>query len=318
MAAEQRKLLENLMGADALDPRAPRRQSVNLYNSRICRSFLAGTCPHDLFVGTKQDLGPCPKQHLENYKMEYQSLKNRGKDFPEFDIDYERDLERYVSDCNRRIDTANRRLERTPEDIAKMNETTRELEALDASLALALEELELLGESGEITKAVEFHEVTVEPLRQSRAAKERELRFLSDQSGFSGHQKLQVCTQCGAYLSRLDNDRRLADHFIGKMHLGYRLMRQAYKEIKEKNEKRRRAGLPMTSNHNVGSGISSGPSGGGSNGSATGSGVGSEPMSSNGSHHHSHSHGSGSGSGQYFGRGRGNRGSNTAGQVPAF
>ena len=29
--------------------------------------------------------------------------------------------------------------------------------------------------------------------------------------------KLQVCDVCGAYLSRLDNDRRLADHFAGKV-----------------------------------------------------------------------------------------------------
>lgn len=248
MAAEQRKLLLNLMGSDALDPRAPRRQSVNLNNPRICRSFLVGTCPHDIFVGTKQDLGPCSKQHLESYKMEYQSQKLRGQEFPEFELDYERDLERYVTDCNRRIDSANRRLERTPEDIAKMKQTTRELEDLDAALALALEEVELLGESGEISKAAEVHDSSVEVLRAQRAAKERELRQLSEQSGFSGHQKLQVCTQCGAYLSRLDNDRRLADHFIGKMHQGYRQMREAYKEIREKNEKRRRTGGGSSNN----------------------------------------------------------------------
>ncbi|VVT49484.1 uncharacterized protein SAPINGB_P002292 [Magnusiomyces paraingens] len=241
MAAEQRKRLEKLMGADALDPQSSsRKHHVNLHNPRICRSFLVGTCPHDLFVGTKQDLGPCPKQHLENYKMEYRAQILKKKKFPEFDLDYERDLERYITECNRRIDTANKRLERTPEDIAKMQETTQDLEELDKNLALALEEVELLGEAGEIAKAAEVHEVMVEPLRQKRAQKERELRMLSDQSGFSGHQKLQVCTLCGAYLSRLDNDRRLADHFTGKMHLGYRLMRQAYKEIKAKNDLRRR------------------------------------------------------------------------------
>lgn len=65
---------------------------------------------------------------------------------------------------------------------------------------------------------------------------ERELKALSDTSGPSGHQKLQVCDVCGAYLSRLDNDRRLADHFFGKMHLGYAKMRETYgvlqKELK--------------------------------------------------------------------------------------
>ncbi len=37
-----------------------------------------------------------------------------------------------------------------------------------------------------------------------------------------------MCDVCGAYLSRLDNDRRLADHFYGKMHLGYAQMRKTY------------------------------------------------------------------------------------------
>lgn len=238
MAAEQRKLLLNLMGADALDPRGPKRQAVNLYNPRVCKSFLVGTCPHDIFTGTKQDFGPCSKQHLESYKMEYQAQLLRGKEFPRFDLDYEHDLERYVSECDRRIDSANRRLQRTPEDIAKMDETVRQLQDLDAALALALEEVEVLGEAGEIGKAAEVHDASVEILRAQRAAKEKELAQLSEQSGFSGHQKLQVCTQCGAYLSRLDNDRRLADHFIGKMHMGYRQMRMAYKEICEKNRAR--------------------------------------------------------------------------------
>lgn len=46
---------------------------------------------------------------------------------------------------------------------------------------------------------------------------QRELQQLTDTSGASGHQKLRVCDVCGAYLSVLDSDRRLADHFGGKV-----------------------------------------------------------------------------------------------------
>lgn len=49
---------------------------------------------------------------------------------------------------------------------------------------------------------------------------------------------------CGAYLSRLDNDRRLADHFYGKMHLGYAQMRKTWEGLqKELKEDRRRRGM---------------------------------------------------------------------------
>ena len=34
-------------------------------------------------------------------------------------------------------------------------------------------------------------------------------------------QKLRVCEICSAYLGIHDNDRRLADHFGGKLHLGF-------------------------------------------------------------------------------------------------
>jgi RNA-binding protein Luc7-like 2 len=58
-----------------------------------------------------------------------------------------------------------------------------------------------------------------EALKSEKVEKERELQNLTDTSGASGHQKLRVCDICGAYLSVLDSDRRLADHFGGKVSL---------------------------------------------------------------------------------------------------
>src|SRR3978361_483892 len=72
----------------------------------------------------------------------------------------------------------------------------------------------------------EMHKVRT--AKHQKETLERDLKNLQDTSGPSGHQKLQVCDVCGAYLSRLDNDRRLADHFYGKMHLGYAQMRKTY------------------------------------------------------------------------------------------
>ena len=76
-----------------------------------------------------------------------------------------------------------------------------------------------------MARAVEEY-FKVKQAKLLREERERDLKALADTSGPSGHQKLQVCDVCGAYLSRLDNDRRLADHFYGKMHLGYAQMRK--------------------------------------------------------------------------------------------
>lgn len=45
-------------------------------------------------------------------------------------------------------------------------------------------------------------------------------------------QKLRVCEICSAYLGIHDNDRRLADHFGGKLHLGFITIRDKLAELK--------------------------------------------------------------------------------------
>ena len=93
-----------------------------------------------------------------------------------------------------------------------INELTKSIEA-------GMLEVQIMGEEGMVNMAVqEFTKVRMK--KAEKEERERELRALSDTGGPSGHQKLQVCDVCGAYLSRLDNDRRLADHFYGKMHHG--------------------------------------------------------------------------------------------------
>lgn len=227
MAAEQRKLLEQLMGDNlmSMPGTASKQPSLTITDSKVCRSYLAGSCPHDLFTNTKQDLGPCPKVHQANLREEYQAASDSQKRDWGFDFDYWRDIGKFVSDCDRRIDQAQRRLEKTPDEIRQTNALLKSISELTQSIEAGLVEVEILGEEGAVNQAVQqFHGLRL--LKIQKEDKERELKALSDTSGPSGHQKLQVCDVCGAYLSRLDNDRRLADHFFGKMHLGYAQMRK--------------------------------------------------------------------------------------------
>ncbi|QYT05210.1 hypothetical protein H0G86_012104 [Trichoderma simmonsii] len=234
MAAEQRKLLEQLMGASS----SSRAAQLSLNDPKVCRSYIVGTCPHDLFTNTKQDIGQCPKVHAESLKTEYEGLSDREKHKYGFEYDYMRDLQKYIDECNRRIDAAQRRLEKTPDEIRQTNALLKTISDLTASINSGLLEVEILGSLGEVSRAQD-ELFRVRQAGQQKAEREKELKALSDTSGPSGHQKLQVCDVCGAYLSRLDNDRRLADHFYGKMHLGYAQMRKTYdafpKEMKSRS-----------------------------------------------------------------------------------
>jgi DNA repair exonuclease SbcCD ATPase subunit len=227
------------MGAGA----SSRAAQLSITDPKVCRSFLAGTCPHDLFTNTKQDLGPCPKVHSEPLKTEYEAADAAQKQKWGFEYDYMRDLQKYIDECNRRIDVAQRRLEKTPDEIRQTNALLKQIGDLGKSVETGLMEIQVLGEESQVSRAYEEF-FRIRQAMQTKADKERELKALSDTSGPSGHQKLQVCDVCGAYLSRLDNDRRLADHFYGKMHLGYAQMRKTY-EAFPKELKHRRA--PMQS-----------------------------------------------------------------------
>lgn len=99
-----------------------RNSQLAITDNKVCRSYIVGTCPHDLFTNTKQDLGPCPKVHSEGLKTEYDTAPSSEKAKWGFEFDYLRDMQKYIDDCDRRIDTAQRRLEKTPDEIRQTND----------------------------------------------------------------------------------------------------------------------------------------------------------------------------------------------------
>lgn len=74
----------------------------------------------------------------------------------------------------------------------------------------------------------------VEDLRKRKAGAEQEYRNSMPASSYQ-QQKLRVCEVCSAYLGIHDNDRRLADHFGGKLHLGFIKIREKLEDLKVLN-----------------------------------------------------------------------------------
>lgn len=70
-------------------------------------------------------------------------------------------------------------------------------------------------------------------MRKKKGAAEQEYRNSMPASSYQ-QQKLRVCEVCSAYLGIHDNDRRLADHFGGKLHLGFITIREKLAELKVK------------------------------------------------------------------------------------
>lgn len=163
MAAEQRKLLEQLMGDQLLaGPNAARAPTLTITDPKVCRSYLCGGCPHDLFTNTKQDLGPCPRTHQPNLKEEYHSATDAQRREWGFDFDWQRDMSKYVNECDRRIETAQRRLEKTPDEIRQHNALMQEISSLNKTVEAGIVEIEALCEVGAVNLAVQdYHNLRV-------------------------------------------------------------------------------------------------------------------------------------------------------------
>ncbi|XP_009794862.1 U1 snRNP-associated protein usp106 isoform X1 [Nicotiana tabacum] len=316
-----RKQLDVLMGANRNGD--VREVDRKYYDREVCRLFLAGLCPHELFQLTKMDMGPCPKLHSLQLRKDYEEAKAKGQD--NYDRDLEDVIDRLIIECDRKITRALKRLDeedakaaiaisvsevtQAPEIVElskqikeKLKEANRfdfegkadmkiraleEVEELRAKRAdkqsvllleafnkdraslpqplqnapqLAplpaatpdpriqeminekLKKAEDLGEQGmvdEAQKALEEAEALKKlPARQDPV--QDSLKYTAADVRITD-QKLRVCDICGAFLSVYDSDRRLADHFGGKLHLGYIQIREKLAELQEERNQKRKA-----------------------------------------------------------------------------
>ncbi|GER43203.1 LUC7 related protein [Striga asiatica] len=333
-----RKQLDVLMGAN----RNGDAQEVTrkYYDRDVCRLFLAGLCPHDLFQLTKMDKGPCSKLHSLQLRREYEEAKAKGLD--NYDRDLEDNIDRLIVECDRKISRALKRLDEedakaaiaisvtevtsTAEIIELSKQIKEKLKEADQSGRLrlaglidlegktdmkirAMEEVEELRTkradmqflfkyqsmllldafnkdrallpqppanapqlapmpavvpdphvqemiNEKLKKAEELASVICLPLihplgeqgmvdeaqkllEEAEALKKLPARqeLVLDSSKYTAadvritDQKLRVCDICGAFLSVYDSDRRLADHFGGKLHLGYMQVREKLAEL---------------------------------------------------------------------------------------
>lgn len=318
-----RKQLDVLMGANRNgDVREVNRK---YYDRDVCRLFLVGLCPHELFQLTKMDMGACPKMHSLQLRKEYEEARAKGLE--NYDRDLEDVIDRLIVECDRKITRALKRLEdddakaaiaisvtevtQTPEVIelskqikeklkevdqydleGKTDMKIRSLEIVDelrtkradmqsmllldafnkdrASLPQPLpnppplaplpvvapdartqemineklKKAEDLGEQGMVDEAQKALE-EAEALKKLASMAPRQEPVL-DSSKYTAadvritDQKLRVCDICGAFLSVYDSDRRLADHFGGKLHLGYMQVREKLAELQEERNNKRK------------------------------------------------------------------------------
>ncbi|XP_030019016.1 putative RNA-binding protein Luc7-like 1 isoform X1 [Sphaeramia orbicularis] len=235
--AQMRALLDQLMGT-ARDGDET-RQRVKFTDERVCKSHLLNCCPHDILSGTRMDLGECTKIHDLALRADYEIASKERDLF--FELDAVDHLESFIADCDRRTELAKKRLAETQEEIsAEVAAKAEKVHELNEEIGKLLAKAEQLGAEGNVDEAQKVLQ-EVEKVRTKKKDAEEEYRNSMPASSFQ-QQKLRVCEVCSAYLGLHDNDRRLADHFGGKLHLGFIQIREKLDQLKktvvDKQEKR--------------------------------------------------------------------------------
>ncbi|XP_034049849.1 putative RNA-binding protein Luc7-like 1 isoform X2 [Thalassophryne amazonica] len=235
--AQMRALLDQLMGT-ARDGDET-RQRVKFTDDRVCKSHLLNCCPNDILSGTRMDLGECTKIHDLALRADYEIASKERDLF--FELDAVEHLESFIADCDRRTELAKKRLAETQEEIsAEVAAKAEKVHELNEEIGKLLAKAEQLGAEGNVDEAQKILQ-EVEKVRTKKKDAEEEYRNSMPASSFQ-QQKLRVCEVCSAYLGLHDNDRRLADHFGGKLHLGFIQIREKLDQLKktvaDKQEKR--------------------------------------------------------------------------------
>ncbi|XP_049418915.1 putative RNA-binding protein Luc7-like 1 isoform X1 [Epinephelus fuscoguttatus] len=215
------------------------RQRVKFTDDRVCKSHLLNCCPHDILSGTRMDLGECTKIHDLALRADYEIASKERDLF--FELDAVDHLETFIADCDRRTELAKKRLAETQEEIsAEVAAKAEKVHELNEEIGKLLAKAEQLGAEGNVDEAQKVLQ-EVEKVRTRKKDAEEEYRNSMPASSFQ-QQKLRVCEVCSAYLGLHDNDRRLADHFGGKLHLGFIQIREKLDQLKktvvDKQEKR--------------------------------------------------------------------------------
>ncbi|XP_014221361.1 putative RNA-binding protein Luc7-like 2 isoform X2 [Trichogramma pretiosum] len=183
------------------------------------------------------DLGECPQIHDLALRADYENAQKKKDHF--YDIDANEHLKNFIADCDRRTEQAKQRLAETQEELsAEVAAKANSVHVLAEEIGKKLAKAEQLGEEGFVEESMKLMG-EIDELRKKKNDAEQEYRNSMPASSYQ-QQKLRVCEVCSAYLGIHDNDRRLADHFGGKLHLGFIKIREKLAELESTMEKRRK------------------------------------------------------------------------------
>jgi hypothetical protein len=242
-----RALLDQLMGKHRnVDPN-DRPKQLKYSDPDVCKYFICGFCPHELFVNTKSHLGDC-KWSDHDIKMQEQFNKASESEKQPHMNTFIRYLESLLEEADARVRREKIRLELPPvvtpgdpapakapdhdENMAKLDKAKQHLRTLEAQMTE-------LGEVGKVAESQALLKLA-EGLNAEIAQLEGKVKAGLDPAMIAGTNRMRVCEVCGIFTSNNPEDSRAQSHMTGKQHMGFQKIRDFVAENKLRYEKPRR------------------------------------------------------------------------------
>ncbi|KAK4734322.1 hypothetical protein R3W88_008583 [Solanum pinnatisectum] len=238
----QRALLDELMGSARNLTEDERRgfKEVKWDDKEVCAYYMVRFCPHDLFVNTRSDLGPCSKIHEAKLKESFEKSPRHDSYVPKFEAELAHFCEKLVMDLDKKVRRGRERLAQeveVPPPPPISAEKSEQLSVLEEKIKNLLEQVESLGEAGKVDEAEALMR-KVEMLNVEKTA----LTQQSQQNSalmIAPEKKMALCETCGSFLVANDAAERTQSHVTGKQHVGYGMVRDFLSEYKAAKEKAR-------------------------------------------------------------------------------
>jgi len=229
---QMRAMLDQLMGSS----RNGESNTVQYSDSSVCRAFLLSCCPYTVLADTRLELGECDKLHQISLRPDYEAAQLKEDHF--YDVEACTQLTAFIEEWDRKIEGFKRKLCSNQEALSvEVTGKVTKVQELAQKIEMKVEEAEKMGTEGMVEESMQIME-EVETLRAEKVQAEQDYTTSLPELNLQ-QQKLRVCEVCSAYLGIHEIDRSLADHFGGKLHLGFKELRDRLAEMQKTVTERR-------------------------------------------------------------------------------
>ncbi|XP_017137869.1 luc7-like protein 3 [Drosophila miranda] len=155
MVDAARQMLDELMGRNRNLHPSEAGLKVNWEDPEFCQFYNVKFCPHDLFINTRADLGPCARIHDEEAKHLYEEARPARK--RQYEDEFLRFCNVMLHDVDRKIQKGKQRLQLMQRDhpppTLQLSKHQDQLNTLNARINKLLAEAEEAGIRGDVDQA---------------------------------------------------------------------------------------------------------------------------------------------------------------------